>query len=351
MIQKDTFLSKETIHLQLADESKAGRREALEEYLKKNTIPIGKPIANTQIYILDKYGNLLPPGVKGELYVGGDGLAKGYLHQPELTQQKFIPNPFTEDNKNSNKTEEERLYRTGDLARWLPDGHIEFLGRIDNQVKIRGFRIELGEIEAVLNTHPQIQQAVVVATGDISENQRLVAYVAPSDQSPGNQQLQEFLKQKLPEYMVPSTFVALDTLPLTPNGKVDRRSLPAAGLARPELEKPLVKPRSPIEEVLAAIWLDVLQVEIGIYDNFFELGGHSLLATQVVSRVRQAFSIDLPLRSLFESPTIAQLSALVELAIQGEDNQSIKPPIKSVSREQNLPLSFAQQRLWFRERK
>jgi amino acid adenylation domain-containing protein len=301
---------------------------------------IGCPIANTQIYILDKHLQPVPLGVAGELYIGGDGLARGYLNRPELTQEKFIPNPF--DNSLS-----ERLYKTGDLARYLSDGKIEFLGRIDHQVKIRGFRIELGEIEVVLNTHPQIQQAVVIATEDTAGNKGLVAYLVTRDESLTSKQLREFLFSKLPEYMVPSAFVTLDTLPLTPNGKVDRRALPASCAARPELEKPLAKPRTFVEEILVSLWLDILGLEqVGIYDNFFELGGHSLLATQVIYRVRSALQVELPLRCLFESPAIAQLAETIETRMKVGQGLNASP-IVPVPRGQNLPLSFAQQRLWF----
>jgi len=300
------ILQKETIHLQLADVSKADLGEALEEYLKKNTIPIGRPIANTQVYILDKYGNLLPPGVTGELYVGGDGLAQGYLNLPELTQEKFILNPFTKD-KGKRKKTEERLYRTGDLVRWLPDGNIEFVGRIDHQVKIRGFRIELGEIDAVLNTHPKIQQTVVIAREDIPGDKRIVAYILTSDQSLTIKQLREFLEQKLPAYMVPSTFITLDTLPLTPNGKVDRKALPApdGNFSR---EHEYVAPSTPSEKIIANIFASVLGVQnVGIHDNFFELGGHSLLIIKLRSELSQQLKIDLPVLDFFRYPTISSL--------------------------------------------
>ncbi len=270
------------------------------------TVPLGLPIANTQIYILDARLQPVPIGVAGELHVGGDNLARGYLNRPELTAEKFIRNPF-------DAQAEARLYKTGDLARYLPDGNIEFIGRIDSQVKIRGFRIELGEIEAALGQHPDIAQAVVLVREDAPDDKRLVAYwVANKKQSPSSSDLYNFLKSKLPEYMMPSVFVALKTLPLTPNGKIDRRSLPAPDETRPELTGNFVAPRTNVEEVLAAIWAEVLRVEkVGIYDNFFELGGHSLLATQVISRVRQAFQVELPLHRLFESPTVAELAVAI----------------------------------------
>ena len=269
------------------------------------TIPIGRSIANTQVYILDKHLQPVPVGVPGELYIGGDGLARGYLNRPELTREKFIQHSFSD-------SKSERLYKTGDLAQYLSDGNIEFLGRIDRQVKIRGFRIEPGEIEAVLNTHPQIQQTLVIAREDIPGEKRLVAYVVSSDKSLTTQRLRELILSKLPEYMVPSAFVILDTLPLTANGKVDRKALPA-----PETEtissSQYIPPRNSTEEGIADIFASVLRLQkVGIHDNFFELGGHSLLATQVISRVRKTFAVDIPLRNLFEEPTIANLSKIIE---------------------------------------
>jgi amino acid adenylation domain-containing protein len=264
---------------------------------RSEKISIGRPIANTQIYILDKHFQPMPIGVPGEIYIGGDGLARGYLNRPELTSERFIANPFGEG----------RLYRTGDLARYLPDGNIDFLGRIDNQVKIRGFRIELGEIEAVLNNHPQVQQAVVIAREDFPDNKRLVAYIVTLDESINNNQLREYLKQKLPEYIIPSAFVFLESLPLTPNGKINRKALPAPNgeISRTD---DYVAPRTQREEIIANIFASVLGVtQVGIYDNFFNLGGHSLLATQLISRLKETFKIEIPLRAIFEFPTVAEL--------------------------------------------
>ena len=294
--------------------------------LRSNQGPatIGRPIANTQIYILDSYLKPVPVGVRGELHIGGDGLARGYLNCPELTAERFIPNPF------SGKAGS-RLYKTGDLARYLPDGNIEFLGRVDHQVKIRGFRIELGEIEAVLSQHPAVQEVVVLAREDLgkadgggenpqskiqnlkSAEKLLVAYVVPNQVlSLSITELRSFLKQKLPDYMVPSAFVFLDSLPLTPNSKVDRKSLPAPDQTRPDLEKVFVAPRTPVEETLAGIWSQLLGIEkVGVHDNFFELGGHSLKATQVVSRVRDTLHMELPLRTLFETPTVAEMAVII----------------------------------------
>ena len=289
---------------------------------------IGRPIANTQIYILDPHLNLVPIGVVGEIHIGGDGLARGYLNRPDLTAEKFIANPFSIDPTN-------RIYKTGDRARYLPDGNIEFLGRIDNQIKIRGYRIELGEIESVLAQHPAIQQAVVLAREDTPGDKRLVAYtVATEGSAPSAHDLRSFLQHKLPDYMVPSAFMFLDSLPLTPNGKLDRKALPAPDQSRPELDDTFAAPRTPVEKILANIWAEVLKLDqVGIHDNFFHLGGHSLLATQLVSRVRDAFKVDLPLRTLFEAPTIQGLAQrLQEL---GTHTMSLKPTgIAPVAREQ-----------------
>ncbi len=305
-------------------------------------VPIGRPFANTQLYTLDPHLQPLPVGVPGELYISGVGLARGYLNQPELTAERFIPNPFKQGT---------RLYKTGDLARYLPDGSIEFLGRADNQVKIRGFRIELGEIEAELSQHPQVGEIALRVREDEPGNKYLVAYIVPREAVlPTVSELRSFLKQKLPDYMVPSAFVMLDALPLTPNGKVDRRTLPAPERARFGAEKTFTSPRTPVEEVLAGIWAQVLEIEpVGIHDNFFELGGHSLLATQVIYRVRSALQVELPLRCLFESPTIAGLAESIE-AIMKAGQELKAPPIVPVPRHGILPLSFAQERLWLMDR-
>ncbi|CAD5977262.1 Gramicidin S synthase 2 [Planktothrix rubescens] len=315
------------------------------------TIPIGKAIANTQIYLLDKNLQPVPIGVVGELHIGGMGLAKGYLNRPELTQEKFIPNPFEKDevipptplNKDGN--EPSKLYKTGDLARYLPDGNIEYLGRIDNQVKIRGFRIELGEIEALLNQNEDVQSACVIAREDNPGDKRLVAYLVPQPEIILTiDEIRQFLKAKLPDYMVPNAFVILEALPLTPNGKIDRRALPAPDL---QSKGEYIAPRNPIEEKIAQIWAEVLKLErVSIEDNFFELGGHSLLATQVISRCQEAFEIALPLRYLFESPTIAQLSAVILTELQTGSGLKL-PAIVPLNRQDDIPLSWAQERLWF----
>ena len=290
--------------------------------------PIGRPIANTEIYILDPHLNPVPIGVAGELLIGGVGVAQGYFNRAELTEEKFIASPFS-------TTPGARLYKTGDLARYLPDGNIEFLGRIDNQVKIRGFRIELGEIDAVLTQHPAIQQAVVLAREDTPGDRRLVAYtVATSGSTPSAHQLRSFLQLKLPDYMVPSAFVVLDALPLTPNGKLDRKALPASDHIRPEFDDAFAAPRTPVEEILANIWAEVLKLDtVGIHDNFFDLGGHSLLATRVVSRIRDSFKLDLPLRTLFEAPTIRGLARrLTDFEIKQDVTHTAQ--IAPVAREQ-----------------
>ena len=267
---------------------------------------IGRPIANTQIFILDAYCNPVPIGGVGEIYIGGDGVARGYLNRPELTLENFVYHSFGGEPAR-------RLYRSGDLGRYLADGNIEFFGRIDHQVKIRGYRIEPGEIEAVLGQHPAIQSSMVVLREGAPEDKRLVGYVV---MQPGESfdaaEVRKYLKQKLPEYMIPSTLVLLDELPLTPSGKVDRRALPDPDQDRPELGNLYQAPRTPIEGTLAAIWGEVLKLDqIGIHDNFFDLGGHSLLATQVISRLHDMLGLEIPLRALFESPTIEQMSAAI----------------------------------------
>ncbi len=304
-------------------------------------VPIGRPIPNARMYILNRALRPVPIGVSGELYIGGVSLARGYLNLPGLTAEKFIPDPFSgEPGK--------RLYKTGDLARYLPDGNIQYLGRGDYQVKIRGFRIELGEIEAALTQYSSIAQAVVTVHEGAHGERRLVAYVvAQPDCAPTPIELRTFLKDKLPDHMVPAVFLMLDRFPLTPNGKVDRRALPAPTDTRPELARAFVEFRTPTEELLVGIWSQVLGVErVGIYDDFFDLGGHSLLATQVVSRIRETFQVEMPLRRLFETPTVADLADSLDLSRR--DDKSLQlTPIQPVPRDGDLPLSFAQQRLWF----
>ncbi len=280
------------------------------------TVPIGRPIANTGLYLLDRHMQPVPRGVPGELYVGGAGVAAGYLNQPAETAARFVLDPFSEN-------PDARLYRTGDLARYLPDDNIEFLGRVDAQVKVRGFRVELGEIEAVLTRHDEVRQALVTVDRDSSEG-RIVAYVVSSAGSASKQdELRNLLRSRLPDYMIPSAFVFLKALPLTPNGKVDRAALPNPDALRPEMQRNFVAPRNVVEKALAGIWASLLKVgEVGVHDNFFDLGGHSLLATQVVSRMRKEFRMEIPLRSLFESPTVAQLAAKIEAA-NGNDTERL----------------------------
>lgn len=278
----------------------------------RTQISIGRPIANTQIYILDPHLHPVPVGVPGEIYISGEGLVRGYLNQPEITSEKFIPHPFSQKPGM-------RLYKTGDLARYLSDGNIEFLGRIDNQVKIRGFRIELGEIEALINQYPGVQKTVVVAREDVP-GKRLVAYVVPQTKSATTvNEIRSFLKDKLPEFMLPSAVVLLKELPLSPNGKVDRKALPAPEQIRSDLIGEFVPPRTPVEEKLTQIWAEVLKVEkVGIYDNFFELGGHSLLTTQLLAKVKEAFNLDISLRSLLAKPTVAGLAENIDQVYQTE---------------------------------
>ncbi|KYC42726.1 non-ribosomal peptide synthetase [Scytonema hofmannii PCC 7110] len=339
---------------------------------------IGRPIPDLQVYVLDKHLQPVPIGVPGEMYVGGAGVTSGYLNRPELTEQRFISHPFGDfglpildfgldnrsenlefsqtiesENKSQNPKSKiqnpklDRLYKTGDLARYLPNGELEYLGRIDNQVKIRGFRIELGEIEGLLAQHPAVWENVVVVREDEPGDKRLVAYVVPKlEQSATVQELRQFLSSQLPSYMVPNTFVLLESLPLTSNGKIDRRALPKPDLDSTQLEK-FVSPRTPIEEMLAQIWAQVLKLEqVGIHDNFFELGGHSLLATQLVSRIRNLFKVELPLRELFTNATVAQLARSLQ-QLQQQEIALTSPPILKRAENVELPLSFAQQRLWF----
>jgi amino acid adenylation domain-containing protein len=272
----------------------------------ESLVTIGHPIANTQIYVLDEYLQPVPVGVHGEIHIGGAGLARGYFDRSELTTEKFIPNPFSTDPLS-------RLYKTGDLARYLNDGKIEYLGRIDNQVKIRGFRIELGEIETVLRKHPAIQQSVVTVTVDDSSENRLVAYIiAHREQTINTEELRRFLKQELPDYMVPSVFIFLDSLPLTPNGKIDRRALPAPDSSKIDSDNTYVSPRDELELQLTKIWERTLDIHpIGMKDNFFELGGNSLLSVKLVAEIKQAFDKNLSVVTLFQAQTIEQLATVL----------------------------------------
>ncbi|MFN6462897.1 MAG: amino acid adenylation domain-containing protein [Nostoc sp. DedVER02] len=291
-----------------------------------HSVPIGKPIGDRTVYILDDNLNRVTIGISGELYVGGASVARGYLNQPKLTSEKFIPNPFIAG---------DILYKTGDLVRRLPDGNLEFIGRIDTQVKIRGFRIELAEIEAILVQHPDIKQVVVIAREDEPVNKLLVAYLVATNDSLTTGTLRNFLKVKLPNYMIPAALVFLDKFPLTPNGKLNRRALPAPDSDQRNREVDFVAPHTPIEQELATIWTEVLKLkQVGIHDNFFELGGHSLLATQVVSRLREAFTLDFPLRYLFENPTIAELAQKVNEQVENDDLARILAEVDELSEEE-----------------
>jgi len=290
-------------------------------------VPIGRPLANTEVHVLDADLQPVPIGVPGELYIGAAGLARGYLGRPELTAEKFIPHPFS-------TLPGARLYKTGDLARYLPDGNIEFLGRVDHQVKMRGYRIELGEIESVLAQHPAVRQAVVVIREEKSGIKYLIAYVVLHQEHKTSVSiLQSYISQRLPNYMLPSAFVLLDKLPLTPHGKIDRRALPAPEKTRPALQSNFIAARTPLEEQICATWTQVLGIkQIGIHDNFFELGGHSLLAMQVLSQLRATFQVEAPMHRFLKAPTVAQLAGLLQQC-QTNGTPSRKPPLRSISRE------------------
>ena len=304
------------------------------------SVPIGKPIFNAELFIVDRDLNLLPVGVAGELCIGGDGVGAGYINDSRLTAAKFVPHPFS-------STPGARLYRTGDRARYLADGNIEFLGRSDHQIKIRGFRIEIGEIETALNAYPGVRESVVVVQDEASGDKRLVAFVVTDEERLSATELRKYLASRIPEYMVPSSFVQLDQLPLTPNGKVDRRALASFEEVENEPEAEVARARNPVEELLIGIWKEVLGVkQLGISDNFFDLGGHSLVATQVISRISETFKIELPFRAFFDAPTIEALAIYVEDALRSQ-HAIAAPPLVAVGREQSLPLSFSQQRLWF----
>ncbi|HST62618.1 MAG TPA: amino acid adenylation domain-containing protein, partial [Longimicrobium sp.] len=299
------------------------------------TIPVGGPTPNTRVYVLDRSLRPLPVGIPGELFAAGDGLARGYLNRPALTAEKFLPDPFVPG---------ARMYRTGDLGRWLPDGTIDFRGRIDTQVKIRGFRIEPGEVEALLRGEDGVRDCAVIVREDTPGDKRLVAYVVGDA---GADALRARMRSSLPDYLVPAAFVTVDALPLTPNGKLDRRALPAPDYAG--AADAYVAPRTPTEEMLAGTWAEVLRLErVGVAENFFHLGGHSLLGTRVVSRIREVFGVELPLRALFEGPTVAEMAERVEEIRRA--GIAVLPPVVPVERTGPLPLSFAQERLYFLDR-
>ena len=293
---------------------------------KAAMLPLGKPLPNTQIYILDRQLRPTPIGAPGELHIGGVGLAREYLNCSELTTEKFISHPFSQ-------APNARLYKTGDLARYLPDGSIAFLGRIDRQVKIRGFRIELGEIESALLHHPQVQAAVVIDREEQPGERQLAAYVVPQPQVElVANELRRFLRRRLPDYMTPAAFVQMAALPLTANGKIDHSSLPAPDISARTLENEFVPPRNETETLLADIVTDVLGLKnVGVHDSFFELGGHSLRATQAISRIREAFAVDLSLKSLFEHPTVAELAeVIVSKQLEQADNDLLEQILAEV---------------------
>jgi amino acid adenylation domain-containing protein len=309
--------------------------------IEPGMVPIGRPIANTQLYVLDQDLQPVAPGINGELFIGGDGLARGYLGRPGLTAERFIPHPY------SNRPGA-LLYRTGDVVRHRWDGQLEYVGRVDQQVKVRGFRIELGEIETTLLSDPNVSEAAVLLRTDSNNEVRLVAYVVPKgDREVTAAELRTHLAAQLPDYMIPAAFVQLEEMPLTRNGKVDRRALPEP--AANQDRSTYVAPNTEVEQMLAGIWAEVLKVErVGLTDNFFEMGGHSLLATRIISRLRELFGVDIPLRSLFEAPTVGGLAIQVESA-RRERLDTQMPPLLAQPRaaEQGMVLSFAQQRLWF----
>lgn len=294
-------------------------------------ILIGRPIANTQIYILDGQMQPVPVGVPGEIHIGGAGVGRGYLKQPEMTMERFVPDPF-------GKETNARLYKTGDFGRYLRDGSIEYLHRIDNQIKVRGFRIELGEIETVLIRHPQVREVAVAMRDDASGNRRLIGYVMPAqEEKPTVESLRSFLQNKLPHYMVPELFVTLKALPLTPNNKIDRKALPDPTKARPAMEQVYVSPSTASERTLTDIWRQVLSLaQVGVHDNFFDLGGNSLLIIQVVARIRQAFDIDFPIVKLFQYPTIRSLT---ECLSQSQNDQSNYLEVQARAQRRKMALS------------
>jgi amino acid adenylation domain-containing protein len=300
-------------------------------------IPIGHPLANTRLYVTDGQLQPMPVGVPGELCVGGLGVGRGYLHDAAATAAVFIPDPFSQEGG-------ARLYRTGDLVRWQPEGVLEFLGRMDQQVKLRGFRIELAEIEAALSSHSGIRECVVEARGHKVGEEQLVAYIAVQEESfLSTGDLRNYLKERLPDYMVPTVFIMLERIPLTANGKIDRAALPEPDLAGVQAGETFVAPRTLIEQKLAEIWAEVLRVErVGIHDNFFELGGHSLLAIMIVSRTREVLQVELPLRRLFEEPTVAGLAVAVSQALGEQTDHDFTTINRVIQDEEQLLTQLGQ---------
>ena len=316
----------------------------------QRTVPIGNPLANLKLYVLDAQMQLVPVGAPGEICVSGIGVGNGYWQNEEKTQLSFLPNPFTNPERPLPNNNKDLIYRTGDLGRWLPNGNLEFLGRIDNQVKIRGFRIELGEVEAALTKYADVGQVAAIVREDLPGEKRLVAYLTGVEQaSPDIAEIRHFLKQRLPDYMVPSAYVILDELPLTPSGKVDRKALPAPTLEQTRTT-PWVAPQTERQVLIAELMAKVLSLpteQVGLHDSFFELGGHSLLATQLLARLRQAFEVDLPLRRLFSSPTVSGLDHALNEIEQGSPLEAMPALVPMARGETSIPLSFAQERLWF----
>ncbi|HEX2094786.1 MAG TPA: amino acid adenylation domain-containing protein, partial [Longimicrobiaceae bacterium] len=304
-------------------------------------VEVGRPVANTRAYVLDGGLEPVPVGVPGELYLAGDGLARGYLDRPEMTAERFLPDPFSPEPG-------ARMYRVGDRARWLPHGALEYLGRLDHQVKVRGFRVEPAEIEAALVALPGVREAVVVARAEGDAPARLVAYLVPREgEAPDPAEIRAALRESLPAHMVPSAYVVLDAFPLSPNGKIDRRTLPAPDRVSAAGSGAGVGPRTPVEEEVARIWAEALELEeVGVEDDFFELGGHSLLAVRVAARVGDAFGVEVGVRDLFHARTVAGLAQAVEEA-RSAGRVAEAPPLRRVPRDRKLPLSLAQQRLWF----
>src|SRR5215213_7351224 len=304
------------------------------------SVAIGRPIANTEVYILDERMGAVPVGVTGEIYIGGAGLARGYVGRAEMTAERFVPHPHAKEGG-------KRLYRTGDLGRYRSSGAIEFIGRIDDQVKIRGYRVEPGEVEAALEEQERVRQAVVVVRQEAGGGKRLVAYVESDEVGRGvEEEIREEVRKRVPEYMVPSRVVAVREMALTANGKVDRGGMAEEESREGEERCEGGEARTPVEELLSGIWAEVLGVaRVGVDDDFFELGGHSLLSTQVMSRINEAFNITLPLRTLFELPTISELAGAVEAETHLGSAVRL-PPIEPAPRDSRLPLSFAQHRMW-----
>jgi amino acid adenylation domain-containing protein len=313
--------------------------EVCEDSAQSGGMPIGRPIANSLMYVLGEWQEEAPIGATGEIYIGGSGVARGYQGEAEKSAERFVPNPYS-------GARGDRMYRTGDLGRWRGDGKLEYVGRRDHQVKVRGYRIELGEVETALREVSGVREAVVLAREDEGGAKRLVAYVVGEVEA---EEVGRCLRSRLPEYMAPSVYVWMEEMPLTANGKVDRERLPAPGEVKGERRRARVeRGRGEIEEIMRGIWEEVLRVEeVGDEENFFELGGHSLLATQVVSRVREVFGAEVGLRSVFESPTVVGMVKELERALRGEDEETGPPPLRRVGRDGETPLSFAQQRLWF----